>query len=80
MRIVIGFFVDDSGFRGGPTVRKTSAETNVRLFIPDKDSSPQDSQITLEGDCENVFRCDLLTYLLVAQMMVLVCMYVHPSY
>lgn len=44
------------GFRGGPTVRKTSAETNVRLFIPDKDSSPQDLQITLEGECDNVFR------------------------
>jgi hypothetical protein len=52
-----------SGLRGNGIIRKTSAETNVRIFVPDKDLPPSPSlQITLEGDCASVFKAmELLT-------------------
>lgn len=52
------------GNRGIPVIKKTSAETNVRIYIPDKETFQNNNgfhgshsiNCSLEGTCEDVYR------------------------
>ena len=44
------------GSRGLQTWKRISADTNVRIFVPEKDAPSTSLAVTLEGEFEDVFR------------------------